>query len=139
MMRSVEILLVVALAGVLAWSDALVVGWNDEFNTDRNWTAFQPPNAPDISAPQRGVVRLRIGKNGMERSIPFFWTSAWRIADVDVGRYPILAVNARNLRGPGWWDVVVQRWEKGRPAGPEIKTPSLFRRLKPAARSSEFA
>jgi hypothetical protein len=106
-------------------SETVTVGWNDEFNSSTNWKSFPVPNSPDISMPRRGSLRLRIGKGAVSSSGPFFWASAWRVAEVDSNRYPILAVNARNLKGPGWWDVVVQEWHDGRLIGQEMKTPSL--------------
>ena len=98
--------------GAVSFPDSLVVGWSDEFNNPADWQSFPAPNAPDMSAPRKGVVRLKIGKRAVDGSIPFNWASAWRIAEVDLKRYPILAVSVHDLRGPGWWDVTVQRWEK---------------------------
>lgn len=126
-------------AGVLLWTlaggrtedhktrNALVVGWNDEFNTARSWTAFAPPNTPDVRIRHRGAVELRIGKGAIAdpNPRPYYWATLSRVAEVDVARYPILAVCARHLQGPAWWDVTIQGWRDGKLTGREVKTPSL--------------
>ncbi len=114
---------------------SLVVGWSDEFN-GLNWQPFQNPNAPDTSLRHRGFLNLKLGSGATPEPnpAPFYWGSVSRTVDVDVDRYPILAVRAVNLKGPSWWDVIVQSYgasgdptqkEEVRLVGSEIKTPSL--------------
>src|SRR5262249_15546336 len=106
----------------------LVVGWNDECNNKNIWQAFPPPNTPDVSARHRGMLQLRIGKGAIPdpNPFPYYWASVSRYLEVNLERYPILAVRAVNLKGPSWWDVTVQGSEGGTTlVGKEIKSPSL--------------
>jgi hypothetical protein len=106
----------------------LVVGWNDEFNA-LNWDPRPRPNKPDISTRHRGLLGLTMGSDApVDPRLPFNWATVSRVADVDIERYPILAVRAVNLKHPGWWDVSVQGCVKGNgdpTLGKEVKTPSL--------------
>lgn len=107
----------------------LVVGWSDEFNAKHNWQRFPPPHQPDLSQPHKGLLSLSLGSKSKTTPQPaFYWASATRFVEVDIERYPILAVRAVGLKGPSWWDVIVQGVEKESKttlAGSEIKTPSL--------------
>lgn len=107
-------------------SATLVVGWHDEMDSP-NWPVMPKPHTPDISARHKGFLRLSLGDCAMEPSpAPFSYATVSGEAEVDVERYPILAVRAVALKGPSWWDVSIQGENRNRQAfGKEIKTPSL--------------
>jgi hypothetical protein len=148
------LLLVAATLGVAADPakvSSLVVGWSDEFNA-MNWQPFPKPNAPDTSIRHKGFLKLSLGSGAADdlHDAAFYWASASRVVEVDVDRYPILAVRAVNLKGRSWWDVIIQGYDEkngaangsaldpvrpgsaarrykaeGGVVGKEIKTPSL--------------
>lgn len=115
-----------ALAGsALAARPRVAVGWHDELNKPRRWTAFPPPNAAEKRVPRRGVMRLRIPPAAaQDPAPPFYWATVHRVAEVDLDRYPILAVRTTRLSGDTWWDFMVQEVQDGELVGPEYKTPS---------------
>ena len=110
-------------------SSALVVGWNDEFNSANSWEPFPAPHKPDISTRHKGFLTLSLGSGSEINPKPaFIYATVTRYAQVDVERYPILAIRAVDLKGPSWWDVSVQGYgQQGKPGliGKEVKTPSL--------------
>jgi hypothetical protein len=106
------LLLVAATLGVAAGPakvSSLAVGWSDEFNA-MNWKPFPKPNAPDTSIRHKGFLKLSLGSGAADdlNNAAFYWASVSRVVEVDIDRYPILAVRAVNLTGPSWWDVIVQ-------------------------------
>jgi hypothetical protein len=107
----------------------LVVGWSDEFNSKTNWEPFPPPHKPDVSMRRKGFLTLSLGEGAEVNPKPaFIYATVFRRAEVDVERYPILAIRAVDLKGPSWWDVTIGGYGKdGKPglAGKETKTPSL--------------
>jgi hypothetical protein len=108
----------------------LLVGWSDELNLPRAWTALTPGGAPDVFRPRRGVMGLRLGRravldNKITAPYAYRWASVWRVATVDLDRYPLLAVRALRVSGDTWWDVTAQEWRNGSVGGREWQTPSL--------------
>ena len=120
--------------------EPLIVGWNDEFNATTNWQTLPLPNKPDVTMANSGLLRLTLGSDAITNARPaFYWASMTRIAEVNMERYPILAVRAVHLKKASWWDVEIQAYEPddGKQSendakvpghalvGSEVKTPSL--------------
>lgn len=105
-------------------SSALVVGWSDEFN-QMNWLPLPKPNDPDTSL-HRGDLKLSLGPGAtcVPSSVPFYWASVTRVVDVDIDRYPILAVRAVGLHGHSWWDVDVQACQHPADGFPPFLSPA---------------
>lgn len=110
-------------------STRLVVGWSDALQDTHEWRPLPAPNCPDVLVAHPGRLRLTLGSRARNyRGFAFNWASMWRTADVDVDRYPILAVRTVDLKGPTWWCLEVQGYgiSQGEPlVGSEVKTPDL--------------
>jgi hypothetical protein len=105
----------------------LMVGWHDELNRDSahawNWNA--PLGRADQALPKRGLLRLTLGnhaqKDRLDDGRPYYWASAARYANVDLDKYPILAVRVPAVRGPVYWDVILQQYRNGESQGAAVR------------------
>jgi hypothetical protein len=102
------------------------VGWHDELNDIREWTPFPHPHAAEKLTPRDGAMRLRIPLTVEQQPAPsFYWATVHRVAEVDLDRYPVLAIRTLRLSRDTWWDYMLQEVQGGRLVGREYKTPSL--------------
>jgi hypothetical protein len=110
--------------------EALATGWHDEMNrgATARWTWAPPRGRADLSAPQPGTLRLRLGDASESGQIPgptpraYYWASVYRYLRVDLDRYPILAVRAVRVGGNAtWWDAILQEYTGGAGHGPETR------------------
>jgi hypothetical protein len=111
-------------------AEALPVGWHDELNPGvlRRWRWSPPRGRADLSAPESGILRLRLGKQSESGQIPepaqrtYYWASVYRYLTVDLDRFPVLAVRAVHVQGDNtWWDAIVQEYRGGTGHGPETR------------------
>lgn len=109
---------------------ALQVGWHDEMNgsPERRWRWDPPRGAAELSRPRQGVLRLTIGdssESGMTTENPpraYYWASAYRYLQVDLDRYPVLAVQTAGVHGAAtWWDAILQEYTGGSGLGAETR------------------
>ena len=104
----------------------VTVGWHDELDETREWTSFPPPNEVEKLTPRSGGMRLRIPLTDTPESAPpFHWGTVHRTVEVDLDRYPVLAVRTLRRSRDTWWDCMVQEVREGQLVGNEYKTASL--------------
>lgn len=104
----------------------LPVGWHDELADVREWSPYLAGRKPRLSRPRVGSLALSVTppRQKSDRT-PFYWASVYRMAEVDLDQYPILAVRTLRVSKGAWWDFMVQEVKNGQPVGQELKTESL--------------
>jgi hypothetical protein len=119
------VLVLVTAADALPPRRALTVGWHDELNETAVWTPFPQPHEAEVLVPRYGTMRLRIQPSAAQKPAPaFYWATVHRVAEVDLDRYPIMAVRTLGLSRGAWWDTMVQETQNGALVGSEHKTDS---------------
>ncbi len=87
---------------------ALVVGWHDEFNEPGDWQPWTRPGATDIMSVSNGALRVTLGNTShFFKEFGHYRAGVWTEFDVDLNRYPVLAVRANHFHGGSSWDAEV--------------------------------
>jgi hypothetical protein len=86
----------------------LVVGWHDEFNSLEGWSPWTAFGGADILGGMDGTLRVTLGSTSMfMQEFGHYRAGVWKEVDVDLHRYPILAVRVLHFRNGSSWDVGV--------------------------------
>src|SRR5437762_493916 len=102
--------LCVALSGAAGTAGkgcpALDVGWHDEFNTLDGWSPWTAFGGFDILRGDVGKLEVVLGKTSMYMpGFKDYRAGVYQDFDVDVNRYPVLAVRVLRIHHAATWDV----------------------------------
>jgi hypothetical protein len=100
----------------------LVVGWHDEFNSLEGWSPWTAFGGADILGGMDGTLRVTLGSTSMfMQEFGHYRAGVWKEVDVDLHRYPILAVRVLHFRNGSSWDVgVLEYRDKNAPDARDI-------------------
>jgi hypothetical protein len=86
----------------------LVVGWHDEFNSLDGWQPWTAFGGADILEGMDGTLRVRLGRTSdFMKAFGHYRAGVYKEFDVDLNRYPVLAVRVSRFYGGASWDVGV--------------------------------
>lgn len=84
----------------------LVVGWHDEFNSLEGWSPWTAFGGADILGGMDGTLRVTLGKTSdFMKAFGHYRAGVYKEFDMDLHRYPVLAVRASRFRDGASWDV----------------------------------
>lgn len=83
----------------------LIVGWHDEFNTSQGWSPWTA-GGKDILSQRYGALRVTLGNTSMfMKEFGHYRAGVWQDFDVDLNRYPLLAVRVTRFEAGSSWDI----------------------------------